>query len=126
VVYSSEGDLENVMVDSRLLGHVLGNLISNAVKYSPDGGTVKLDVRRDGDEVVFDVEDNGIGISREDQKRIFESFHRGENVGTLTGTGLGLAIVKKSLEVHGGSISVESQFGRGTRFVVHVPVGGQV
>jgi signal transduction histidine kinase len=120
VVYSSSGDL-NVVVDDRLLTHVIGNLMSNAIKYSPRGGTVKFALRRARDEVELEVADEGIGISKADQEGLFETFHRGNNVGNVPGTGLGLAIVKRALEVQGGRIEVDSELGRGTRFVVSVP-----
>jgi signal transduction histidine kinase len=120
VVYSSSGDLD-VVVDDRLLGHVIANLLSNAIKYSPRGGTVKLDVRRAEDHVELEVTDEGIGIPESDQLNLFETFHRGKNVGNVPGTGLGLAIDKRALDVQGGRIEVDSELGRGTRFVVSVP-----
>lgn len=104
--------------DERLLRHVLGNLLSNALKYSPGGGRVCLAVRDDGARRVFEVVDHGIGIPLAEQAHLFESFHRASNVGTIPGTGLGLAIVKKAVEAHGGSIEVQSEAGRGCRFRV--------
>jgi signal transduction histidine kinase len=77
----------------------------------------------DANEARFEVRDEGIGIPPEDQTRLFETFHRARNVGTIAGTGLGLAIVKKSLELHGGSVTVESVPGLGTTFRVTVPLG---
>lgn len=104
--------------DAKLLRHILGNLLSNAIKYSPQGGTVRLDVfRRDG-HTVFEVQDQGIGIPPEEIPHLFQSFHRASNVGDIQGTGLGLAIVKNSVELHGGSIDVRSVPGQGACFTV--------
>jgi signal transduction histidine kinase len=73
-------------------------------------------------EIVFSVRDEGIGIPESDLKHLFEPFHRAANVGTISGTGLGLAIAKESVERHGGTITVESQVGHGTRFIVRIPI----
>ena len=107
--------------DDKLLRHVLGNLLSNAFKYSPSGGTVRFSARRENRDIVFRVTDEGIGIPAGELPRLFESFHRAENVGNIQGTGLGLAIVKKSVELHGGTIEVGSEVGRGSCFTVRVP-----
>jgi PAS domain S-box-containing protein len=108
-------------LDEKLVRHILTNLISNAVKYSPQGGRIWLKVEAQGENVHFVVSDQGIGIPLEDQPRLFESFHRGRNVGNLSGTGLGLAIVKRSVDLHRGSISFDSEVGRGTTFRVLLP-----
>jgi len=121
--FSYEGARGMVRADEKLLRHALTNLLSNAFKYSPEGGTVEFRVRVGANEATFDVRDHGIGIPPEDQARLFETFHRGRNVGTIAGTGLGLAIVKKSLELHGGTVSVESAPGSGTLFRVTIPLG---
>jgi signal transduction histidine kinase len=121
--YSYEGAQHPVSVDEKLLRHVLVNLISNAIKYSPQGGPVEFRVRlRDG-EAAFEIADRGIGIPPEDQQRLFETFHRARNVGNISGTGLGLAIVRKSLDLHGGTIRFESAPGGGTRFHVVIRAG---
>ncbi|MGE3635564.1 MAG: DAHL domain-containing protein, partial [Sandaracinaceae bacterium] len=109
-----------VVMDERLVRQVLTNLLSNAFKYSSDDGVVRLSLRAGAEEATFEIEDEGIGISVEDRARLFEAFHRGSNAETIPGTGLGLAVVKKSIEVHGGSITVDSEPGRGTRFSVRV------
>ena len=123
IEFTYEGLSGPVRVDDKLLRHALSNLLSNAIKYSPDGGRVELRVSVGAHEARFDVRDEGIGIPPEDQARVFETFHRAHNVGTIAGTGLGLAIVKKSLELHGGSIAVESVPGLGTTFRVTIPLG---
>jgi signal transduction histidine kinase len=114
-----------VAMDEKLLKHILTNLLSNASKYSPRGTAVAFRVaERPEGFVEFEVKDQGIGIKTEDRQRLFESFHRGSNVGTIPGTGLGLAIVKRSVEVHRGTIEVESEEGKGTRFTVRIPIAG--
>ena len=110
--------------DEKLLRHIFGNLLSNAIKYSPGGGQVRFEVRREDDATVFQVSDRGIGIPAEEIPHLFESFHRASNVGAIQGTGLGLAIVKNAVETHGGTISVESRLGAGTTFTVRLPAAG--
>jgi PAS domain S-box-containing protein len=107
--------------DEKLLRHIFGNLLSNAIKYSPEGGQVRFDVRREGDDLVFEVADQGIGIPADEVSHLFESFHRATNVGAIQGTGLGLAIVKNAVEVHGGRVDVASEVGEGTVFTVRLP-----
>ncbi|HBB33365.1 MAG TPA: hybrid sensor histidine kinase/response regulator [Cyanobacteria bacterium UBA9273] len=108
-------------MDANLLRHILSNLLSNAIKYSPAGGTINLEICCLDETVTLKIKDWGIGIPLEDQQRLFESFHRASNVGTIKGTGLGLSIVKKCVDLHGGHIAVESELGVGTTFTVTLP-----
>lgn len=108
--------------DEALMRHIFSNLLSNASKYSPEGTTVRWNVQRDGEDAVFNVVDQGIGIPVADLPRLFEAFHRGRNVGETQGTGLGLLIVKHCVELHGGSIDVASEEGVGTTFTVRLPL----
>jgi signal transduction histidine kinase len=117
-----EPGLESAHGDEALIRHILGNLITNAVKYSPRANEVLIRARRDGNDGVIDVEDHGIGIPEEDRAHLFEAFHRCGNVGDIPGTGLGLVIVKRCVELHGGSIDVRSEAGKGTTFSVRLPV----
>jgi signal transduction histidine kinase len=121
IAFSSSGACPPVMMDEKLLRQIFTNLLSNAVKYSPGRGMITFDLGCENGRTSFRVTDQGIGIPEEDCKRLFEPFHRAANVGTIAGTGLGLAIVKKSVELHGGTISVESKVGVGTTFVVTIP-----
>lgn len=120
-VYRGPAAAEHVLADPTLLRHVLENLLSNALKYSPADSAVELDVARDHAELRFDVRDHGIGISEEDQRHLFETFHRGKNVGSISGTGLGLAIVHGAVQLHGGSIAARSELSVGTQFTVRIP-----
>jgi len=115
-------DRPDVIMDERLLRHILNNLLSNAVKYSPPGSEVTFSVSRRNEQAAIEIQDRGIGIPLEDQPRMFESFHRASNVENRPGTGLGLAIVKKAVELHGGEISLTSAVGSGTRFTVMIPL----
>ncbi len=92
------------------------NLVTNALKYSPDDSTVTVKVTEDADTLRVDVTDRGIGIPEQDVPKMFESFHRASNVGDRPGTGLGLAIVKTAAELHGGKVTVTSRLGHGSTF----------
>jgi len=122
LVFTISEDCTSAVMDEKLLRHIFSNLLSNAIKYSPAGGMVDLSVEREDGNAVFKVKDSGIGIPPEDREKLFESFHRASNVGNIPGTGLGLSIVKRMVEVHGGTISVESEVGVGTTFVVNIPL----
>jgi PAS domain S-box-containing protein len=110
-----------VQLDVRLITHVFTNLLSNALKYSTLDTEVNVKARRDGDAVVIEIEDRGIGIPAADQRKLFQVFQRASNVGAISGSGLGLAIVKRCVDLHGGSIALESAVGRGTRVTVRLP-----
>jgi PAS domain S-box-containing protein len=112
------------LLDVRLVRHILVNLLGNALKYSPPDTSVECYVATDDaddERLVFSVQDRGIGIPPGDLPRLFETFHRGANVGNIQGTGIGLNIVKECVELHHGSIEVESEPGRGTIFHVRLP-----
>ena len=115
-------DEDEVALDSALMRNIVLNLLSNAVKYSPAGGTVSLCVRADSAHLEIVVSDQGIGIPPPDLPRLFESFHRAANVGTISGTGLGLFIVKEAVTMHQGSILVHSEIGKGSTFTVSLPL----
>ncbi|BAZ33266.1 response regulator receiver sensor signal transduction histidine kinase [Cylindrospermum sp. NIES-4074] len=122
LIFASFGEVGEFLGDESLLRHILGNLLNNAIKYSLPGGTVRFELIGQDDTVIFRFQDWGIGIAKKDQKRLFQPFHRGENVGSTPGTGLGLAIAKKCVEAHGGEIVVNSQVGVGTTFTVTLPL----
>lgn len=108
--------------DESLLHHILGNLLMNAIKYSPVGRQVEFELIGKEREVVFKIKDWGIGIPQSELPQLFQPFYRASNVDEIPGTGLGLAIAKKCTETHGGTISVESEVGVGTIFTVILPL----
>ena len=108
--------------DQALMHHIFANLLSNAMKYSPTGGEVRLRVSQSKTHTVFEVSDQGIGIPAAELGDLFASFQRASNVGEIRGTGLGLAIVKQALDLHRGTVQVQSQVGVGTCFTVQLPV----
>ena len=115
-----EEDL-HAFLDKSILQLVLTNLLENALKYSPQGQAVDFVVSATPEQTTFKIRDGGIGISPRDLPKLFEPFYRGENVGQLPGNGLGLAVVKKLVQLHGGEITVNSQFKMGTEFIVSLP-----
>ena len=122
IQYDKQFDRGNLNLDEKLLRHILTNLLSNAVKYSPPGTTVTLQLLERDNHALLEVADQGIGIPAEDQAHLFESFHRASNVGNRQGTGLGLVIVKKAVELHGGTIAIDSKVDAGTRISIQLPL----
>ena len=108
--------------DEKLLRQIFTNLVSNALKYSPLDKPVQVTLSKCEDKILYCVKDEGIGIPPEDLPRLFESFHRAKNVGTIPGTGLGLAIVQRCVELHRGTLEVRSQVGEGTQITVRLPL----
>jgi signal transduction histidine kinase len=112
-----------IEADERKIKQVLFNLLSNAVKFTPAGGNVMVTARDDAETVEISVRDSGIGIDKEDQVRIFEAFQQAERgpARVQEGTGLGLGLARRFVELHGGTISVESEPGQGSTFTVRLP-----
>jgi len=123
LVLNYSGDARQpVCVDSYLLRHILSNLLTNAIKYSPTGGKISVQVNCQPEQLVFKISDPGIGIPSADLDHLFESFHRSSNVGDIPGTGLGLSIVKQCVELHQGAIAVETHLKQGSTFIVTLPL----
>lgn len=122
IVFKAKPTEMVIETDEKLLKQTLTNLLSNALKYSPEKSEVVFSMTIFPDEIVFTVKDEGIGISEADLKHLFSPFHRGKNVGTVGGTGLGLAIVKSCVDVMGGKINVHSVLGEGSTFTVSIPL----
>ena len=101
---------------------MLANLITNAIKFTPEGGAVSVAVTRSGEDVHVAVADTGVGIPEDEVGRLFDRFFRASTTTTQPGTGLGLPIVKTIAEAHGGSVTVESTVGVGSTFVVDLPL----
>ncbi len=107
--------------DQKLLFLVFHNIISNALKYSPETAFVTVDADVDNGQVVVTVEDRGVGIPEADRERLFERYYRGSNVAGIVGSGIGLYLAKTVIDLHGGGISVDSAEGKGSRFTVNIP-----
>jgi signal transduction histidine kinase len=111
-----------VVGDPKLLNLVFSNILSNAVKYSPNDGRIDISAAFESEKVVVAVQDHGIGIPKKDLERLFERYYRGSNVSSIAGTGVGLHLVKMVVELHGGDIKVESREGEESRFTVMLPI----
>jgi len=125
IAFSHNSEQIHACVDKKLLWHLLNNLLSNAIKYSPDNTPILFRLYRTGQDIHFEIQDQGIGILPEDLQDLFQPFRRGSNVGKLPGTGLGLAIAKRAAELHNGEIAVQSQVSHGTTFTVKLPLSVQ-
>lgn len=112
---------EEANIDKKLVKNILFNLISNAIKFSPNGGTVEIATQVLNSTIKISVTDSGIGISKGDQKHLFERFFRGHNATHIQGTGLGLNIVAKYTEIMNGTIDFESKENQGTTFTIIIP-----
>src|SRR5690606_1471525 len=115
-------DIGMIVADERRLKQALFNVLSNAVKFTPDGGQIVLSARRAADELVVTVADSGIGIIREDRERVFAKFERGSSPeARRSGAGLGLSLVKSFIELHGGSVTLETGIESGTKVICTLP-----
>ncbi|MBQ1383858.1 MAG: ATP-binding protein, partial [Firmicutes bacterium] len=122
-LYDEEGDIR-VNLDKDRMEQVVMNIITNAIKYTNEGGHIDVDIRQDKDQVRVSVQDDGIGIPPESLPRIFERFYRVDKARSraMGGTGLGLAITKEIVDSHGGSLEAESKPGEGTKITIVLPV----
>lgn len=116
------GTPQQAYLDLRLIQRVINNLLSNAIKYSPDGGEITVELEYTDEHVTIHVCDEGIGIPAEDIEHIFDLFHRAGNIGNIGGTGIGMSIVKNTVELHHGTITVDSTEHKGTRVSVRLPI----
>jgi len=115
-------DLPPVFADRDRISQVVINLLHNAIKFTPPGGSIHVGARQDGNKVLFWVRDTGVGIASKDLTRIFERFYKADRARSGGGTGLGLSIAKHMIEAHGGSIWAESEEGNGSTFFFTIPV----
>ncbi|MFN6088576.1 MAG: PAS domain S-box protein [Cyclobacteriaceae bacterium] len=112
---------EDCNIDRKMLRHIMTNLISNAIKFSPEGSSVDVSCENRKNELIFTIQDTGIGISEADQKHLFERFFRAENASNIQGTGLGLHIISRYLDLVNGHIELASKLNKGSTFIVHIP-----
>jgi two-component system sensor histidine kinase/response regulator len=117
-----DAQLPQISGDASSLSEVFVNIIGNAIKYSPDGTKVSVKTARQGDAILVSVKDSGVGISPEDLPHIFEGFYRGKSGQAAAGHGIGLAVSRQIVDAHCGSITLDSELGKGTTFVVGLPV----
>lgn len=122
LIFTCQNDCTQGVMDAILLKHILTNLLSNAIKYSPEGSSIQFSLDCHDNTATFQIQDQGMGIPPNDQKRLFETFHRASNVGQIQGTGLGLSIVKRCVDLHKGQIQIESEVGVGTTVIVTLPL----
>jgi len=121
-VYDFEPEQVEFCLDPKLIRFILTNLLTNAVKYSPAGGEIYLNVKSVNDKILLKITDKGIGIPEDEIQYLFEPFHRAKNTTEIQGTGLGLSIVKRSVQIHQGEIKVDSKLGKGTSFTIILPL----
>ncbi len=121
-VSDPEETLSAVMVDKNLIRQIVTNLLTNALKYSAEDCPVSFFLGCQKGSIILRIQDQGIGIPEEEQKRLFEPFYRASNVGSQSGTGLGLAITQQCVELHGGAITFTSDLQTGTTFEVRLPL----
>lgn len=117
IQYCHDGD-PGVVLDGSLLKHIITNLVSNAVKFSPEGSCIEINTVCKNSHIILSVKDHGIGISREDQKHLMERFFRAANAGNIPGNGLGLHIVSKYAELMNGMVECKSELKEGTEFTI--------
>ena len=117
---TADENLPPLSVDSKAISEVVYNLIDNAAKYSPPGSTIEISVRREAENILFSVEDEGAGIAPENREKVFQKFYRANR--NAKGFGMGLAIVRAIVEAHNGKIWVEDGREKGSRFVFELPL----
>ncbi|NTU62663.1 MAG: cell wall metabolism sensor histidine kinase WalK, partial [Chloroflexi bacterium] len=119
----AETDLPSIPVDRDRINQVFDNLLGNAIKFSPRGGTIVIEVKDAGDVIQLDVQDTGVGIPTDKLERVFDRFYQVDGSATrrFGGAGLGLAIARRIVEAHGGHIWVQSEVGTGSAFAFTLP-----
>lgn len=121
IVFNHSGSLNSIYTDEKIIRQIVVNLLTNAAKYSEPNTKIDIVAAGFNDYIKLSVADKGIGIPDKDKEMIFESFHRGINIGAIQGTGIGLTIVKRCVDMLNGEIAVESEIGKGAKFVVRFP-----
>jgi two-component system sensor histidine kinase VicK len=127
LIIDIEKQLPEIMGDKSRIEQVLINIVSNAVRYTPEGGKITISAGASGSNIWIKVSDTGVGIPKEDIPRLFDRFYRVDKARTRAygGTGLGLSIAHEIITKHGGSIQVESELDKGTDFIILLPIEGR-
>ena len=114
----------SICCDSKEIARCVINLIGNAVKFTEEGGKIKVLIKEDNENVSISVEDNGLGISKDDQEFIFKRFQQGRNVNStqVSSSGIGLTLVKYIVELHGGHVELESELNKGSKYTIVLPI----
>jgi signal transduction histidine kinase len=120
--FDKKVDIEEILANNVLIITVVRNLVSNAVRYNVDNNPINIRVYAEGNDMILSVKDHGIGIAKEELPIVFDAFFRGEESRSSEGFGLGLTLTKRIVECYGGKISVSSELGKGSEFVVKMPV----
>ena len=121
LIYDIPNSIIMINVDKKWIKHIIINLISNAEKYSNKNTPIKISIHQNQSNISFSFQDYGIGISKQDIKKLFEPFHRGSNAQNIPGTGLGLSVLQQAVDLHNGKIEVESNLGKGSKFKIILP-----
>ncbi len=122
LIVNIDEKIMDIVCDGFILKQIILNLINNAIKFSPEGGQIRLEIKSIGKELEFSVRDEGIGISNNDLKNLFDPFFRGENAAAIPGVGLGLTIVKNFADMIGGKIKCSSILNEGSEFKLLIPL----
>ena len=121
IIYNVSTPIIMIPADKKWIKHIIINLISNAEKYSNKNTPIKISIHQNQSNISFSFQDYGIGISKQDIKKLFEPFHRGSNAQNIPGTGLGLSVLQQAVDLHNGKIEVESNLGKGSKFKIILP-----
>jgi PAS domain S-box-containing protein len=122
LIFSNNCKDKNIFIDKKLFRHIAINLLTNAIKYSPSGGAVLMEIDTINRVLLVTVSDNGIGIEAKEMKHIFDPYYRAKNSISIQGSGLGLNIARRAVEILGGEITVKSELNKGTKFFVRIPL----
>jgi PAS domain S-box-containing protein len=123
IIFLNHTAIKTFFMDAVMIRHIFNNIISNAIKYSPESKKITIDVHQiNHDKIQFDIEDQGIGIPAKDIQYLLEPFYRASNIGEIKGTGFGLSIVKRFVELHKGELTIKSELLKGTKVTIILPL----
>ena len=127
IIFDTEEEEIITAIDRSKIERIMLNLLSNSIKFTNDGGHIYVNLKKEGNDIIIEVKDDGIGMSSETKDHLFEKFKKAKHYPSLEreheGSGLGLFIVKGLVGIHNGSINVESEINKGTKFIIKIPQG---